>query len=138
MSEREFTSASFNQYLSEKKLMGSRCRKCGAVYLPPRPLCPKCQSTQMEWVEMKGKGKLAAFTAISVGPSFMCNLGYSRDNPYLTGIVQLEEGPKISARLTNLDARHPEAIKTAVPMAVEFIETGEGETKKTSLAFKAV
>ena len=138
MSEREFTSASFNQFLGEKKLMGSRCVKCGALYLPPRPLCTKCQSTQMEWVEMKGKGKLAAFTAISVGPSFMCQQGYDRNNPYLTGIVQLEEGPKISARLLNVDAKNPETVKVSIPMTVEFVESGAGPTKKTSLAFKAV
>ena len=138
MAERDFNSASFNQFLSEKKLMASKCAKCGAIYLPPRPLCTKCQSTQMEWVQMKGQGKLAAFTAISVGPSFMCNLGYDRNNPYLTGIVHLDEGPKISARLLNLDAKHPEQIKMAVPMTVEFVDAGEGEAKKTYLAFKAL
>ena len=35
---RPFTAASFNQYLAEHRLMGTRCPMCDAVYLPPRDL----------------------------------------------------------------------------------------------------
>lgn len=135
--EREFTSASFNQFLGEKKLMASKCTKCGALYLPPRPLCIKCFSSEMEWVEVKGKGKLAAFTTIHVGPTFMLEEGYDRNNPYCTGVVELEEGPKISARILGLDAKKPGEIKIGTPLTVDFVERGEGEGKKTFLAFKA-
>ena len=135
--EREFTSASFNQFLGEKKLMASKCTKCGALYLPPRPLCIKCFSSEMEWVEMKGKGKLAAFTTIYVGPTFMMEEGYDRNNPYCTGVVELEEGPGISARILGVDAKKPEEIKIGTPLVVDFVERGEGEAKRTYLAFKA-
>ncbi|MBI4301717.1 MAG: hypothetical protein HY664_03840, partial [Chloroflexi bacterium] len=80
----EFTGASFNKFLEEKKLMGSRCQKCQAVYLPPRPLCPQCQNPTMEWIEMKGDGKLVAFTTVHVSPTFMVEQGWGRDNPYCT------------------------------------------------------
>jgi hypothetical protein len=136
MAEREFTSTSFSQFLNEKKIMGSKCKKCGAVFLPPRPLCTKCHSREMEWVEMKGKGKLAAFTTIAVAPTFMVQEGYGRDNPYCCGIVELEEGPKISAFILGVDARNPEQIQIGTPLSVEFVEKGEGESKKTYLAFK--
>jgi len=135
--EREFTSASYNQFLGEKKLMASKCTKCGALYLPPRPLCIKCFGSEMEWVEMKGKGKLAAFTTIYVGPTFMLEEGYDRNNPYCTGVVELEEGPGISARILGVDAKKPEEIKIGTPLAVDFVERGEGEAKRTFLAFKA-
>jgi hypothetical protein len=42
-----------------------------AVYLPPRPICIKCSGSEMEWVEMKGTGKLADFACIGIGPGFM-------------------------------------------------------------------
>lgn len=134
---REFTVASFNQFLNEKKLMASRCKKCQSLYLPPRPLCIKCDGREMEWVEMKGRGRLAAFTAISVGPSFMIAEGYDRTNPYCSGIVELDEGPKISARILGVDAQHPEQIELGMPLRVEFLETSQGENKTTFLAFKA-
>lgn len=137
MEERGFSGVSFNQFLNEKKLMASKCKQCGALYLPPRPLCIKCYGKEMEWVEMKGKGNLYAFTSISVGPPFMIEEGYDRNNPYCTGIVELEEGVKISARIEGVDAKNPDKIKIGIPLTVEFLERGEGEEKKTYLAFKA-
>lgn len=138
MSQRDFTAASFNEYLNEGKLMGSKCKKCGAAYLPPRPLCIKCQSNEMEWFQFKGRGKLVAFTAISVGPTIMVSEGFDRLNPYCSGIVELEEGPKISARILGVDARKPDSIKVGTPMTVEFQESCEGDVRKTHLAFKSV
>jgi hypothetical protein len=134
---RNFNSASFNQFLNEKKLMGSKCKKCATVYLPPRPLCTKCFSVDMEWVEMKGKGKLVAYTVIAVGPTLMIEEGYNRKNPYCSGIVQLEEGPRISARILGVDVRRPDSIKIGIPMQVEYLERGAGEHRRTFLAFRS-
>ena len=50
--ERPFTAAAFNQFIAEKKLMGSRCIQCAELYLPPRAICPKCHNDQMEWEEL--------------------------------------------------------------------------------------
>jgi uncharacterized OB-fold protein len=132
--EREFNSASFYKFLGEKKLMASRCRKCQALYLPPHPICKKCHGNDMEWVELKGDGKLAAFTSIAVGLTCTIEEGYNRNNPYLVGIVELDEGPKVSGRISGLDAGKPETIKVGTPLTVEFLEQGEG--KKCYLAFK--
>ena len=136
MEHRDFTSASFYQFLSEKKLMASKCKRCDALYLPPRAICIRCHGDEMEWAEMRGKGKLAAFTAINIAPTLMIEEGYGRDNPYCTGVVELEEGPKISARILGVDARKPEGIKVNTPLTVDFVERGEGEDRKTFLAFK--
>ncbi len=130
-----FTAASFNRFLNEKKLMASRCPQCDALYLPPRAICPRCHGDQLEWVETAGKGKLAAFTSIYVGPTTMIAEGFDRNNPYVTGIVELDEGVKISARILGLDAKNPATIKIGTPMTVEFLERGEGEKKQTFLAF---
>ncbi len=134
---RPITAASFNQFLNEKKLMGTRCPKCDKLYLPPRAICSQCYGHSMEWVELSGQGKLAAFTSIHIAPSFMIEQGFDRQNPYCCGIVETEEGDKISARILGLDARKPETIQLGTPLTVEFLEVGEGEEKKTYLAFKA-
>ena len=135
---RPFTVASFNQYLAEGKLMASHCLDCDALHLPPRAICPKCHSSRLDWVETSGKGKLAGFTVIYIAPSFMVEQGYGRDKPYVSGIVELDEGVKISARITNVDPARPESIQVGSPLAVDFIATGEGDKAKTYLAFKKV
>ena len=133
--DREFNSSSFYKFLAEKKLMASRCKNCGSLHMPPHPICTKCHGGEMEWAEMKGSGRVAAFTAISVGPSPTIEEGYSRNNPYVVGVVQLDEGPRMSGRIQGLNAREPEKIRVGTPVAVEFLEPGEG--KKCYVAFKA-
>lgn len=117
-----FTVASFNAFLNEKKLMAARCVTCGALHLPPRAICPACHGDQLAWVETAGRGALAAFTVIYVCPTPMLDAGYSRENPYVTGIVALAEGPKISAQILGVDAAHPETIRVGAPLTVDFIE----------------
>ncbi len=136
MEERHFSDISYEQFLNEEKLMGSRCKACGTVFVPPRPICVQCYAGEMEWVEMKGTGKLAAFTSIAVGPPFMVEEGYSRTNPYVSGVVELDEGARVVARIEGLDGSRPETIKIGTPLQVEFLHRGEGESLTTFLAFR--
>jgi len=133
--ERKFNSASFYQFLAEKKLMGSKCKKCQALYLPPHPICIKCYGSDMEWVELKGDGKLAAFTAISVGPTCTIAEGHDRNNPYLVGIVKMDEGPKICGRIHGIDSKNPDRIKVGTTVKVEFPE--QVQSTRRYVAFKA-
>lgn len=135
---RGFTATSFQEYLNEGKLMGARCIDTGEVFIPPRPMCPRTYSTNMEWVELSGKGKLVAFTAVYVGTTPMVEAGYDRENPYVAGIVELEEGPRFSAVITGVDARQPETIRIGGPLAAGFVERGEGENQHMQLVFEAV
>jgi hypothetical protein len=123
---------SFYDFLKQKKIMGTKCKDCGKIYLPPRPLCPKCMNSNLEWVELEGKGKLAAFTIVAVAPTHMVNAGYSRDNPYVFGVVKLDSGPSISAQILKVDPKKPEGITIGSKMTVEFINRGD----KVLLGFK--
>ncbi len=136
MNDRPFDDDSYEQFLNSGKIMGSKCKKCGALSLPPRPLCVSCFGSQMEWVQFKGNGKLAAFTSIVVAPPPMAREGFGRNNPYVVGVVELQEGVKIVARITGVDAKKPEQIKVGTVLNPEFIQKGEGPNKQTSLAFK--
>jgi uncharacterized OB-fold protein len=136
MPESGFTNASFREHLAKKQLMGTRCQSCGAVHVPPRPLCPACLSTTLEWVPFSGRGRLATFTVIHVAPSSMIAAGYGRERPYCSGIVELDEGPRVCAQILGVDVRQPESIKIGLPMRVAFTERGEGEKRRTELAFE--
>ncbi len=133
MDEKPFAGAAYQEFLNEDKLMGSRCQKCGALFLPPRAICTECHSTKMEWIELKGRGKLAAFTCITVGPPFMCKEGYDRNHPYCIGVVELEEGVKVDARIEGVDVTKPETIKIGIPLTIEFQHRGDGEQRETIL-----
>jgi uncharacterized OB-fold protein len=136
MEERPFSDISYEQYLNEEKLMGSRCKKCKALFVPPRSICVKCYSLEMEWVEMNGTGQLAAFTCITVAPPSMIAQGYDRNHPYCSGVVELEEGARVDARIEGVDATRPEEIKIGMPLKVKFLHQVEGENRETYLAFE--
>ncbi|GAF92759.1 unnamed protein product [marine sediment metagenome] len=138
MEERLFSDASYEQFLNEERIMGSRCKKCQALYLPPRPICIKCYGDEMEWVEMKGKGKLVAFTCIGIGPAFMAEEGFDRKNPYCSGVVELDERVRIDARIEGFDNNNPETIGIGTPVTAEFLHRGEGENMRTFPAFRPI
>ncbi len=116
--------------------MGARCLGCQAIFVPPRALCPKCDGSTMEWERMEGRGKLVAFTCIAIGPPSMLKLGYGRDNPYCTGVVELEEKARVVARIQGVDTRNPRTITVGMPLQVDFLQEDRGSGSRAVLAFK--
>ena len=85
---------------------------------------------------MKGTGRLAAFTSIVVAPPYMVKEGFDRNNPYIVGVIELEEGVKTVARIVGVDAKKPEQIKVGTPLKAEFLQKGVELDRQTFLAFK--
>ena len=136
MEEKPFSDISYEKFLNEEKLMGTRCKGCGTQYVPPRSICVDCYGSDMEWIGMKGKGRLAAFTCINIPPPFMIAQGYNRKNPYCTGVVELEEGARVDARIEGVDCTKPEDIKVGMPLKAKYLHREEGEKSETYLAFE--
>lgn len=143
MNEKPFTIFSFQEFLKEHRLMASKCKNCNALWLPPRPICVECHSDDLEWKELSGNGKIISYTVIPFGTKPMSNAGYSKDNPYCAGIIEVEEGPRISAEILNVDVRNPASIKIGTPVRVAFVDRESwhfvrelAEVKRTYAAFE--
>lgn len=130
---REFTAASFYDFLKQGRLMGVRCRSCGQLSAEPRPMCPACHSQEVEWHQFSGKGQLSTFTCISIVPESMAKKGYGRNNPYCSGIVTLAEGPRISARILGVDASNPQNIRTGMELELRLEDL---DPEQPALAFR--
>ena len=85
----------FINYLEQGKVMATRCNKCGISYFPPKMDCPKCLISDMNWLEIKGNGKLITYTVVNYGPS-----GFEHDTPYILAIGEFEDGVRIFGRLS--------------------------------------
>lgn len=138
MEGRPINDVSYETYLKEEKLMGSKCRGCGARFLPPRPICTQCHKSEMDWEPVVGRGRLVSYTCIAVGPPSMKREGFDRNNPYCLGVVELDQGLRIVARVQGVDTRKPETIRIGTPLSAGFLHRGEGEDASTVLAFEPV
>lgn len=82
----------FARHLRDGRLMGSRCRRCGATSFPPRADCDACMHGEFEFFEVTGKGTLHTFTKIVAAPT-----GFEDSTPYIVGVVDLDDGGKALA-----------------------------------------
>jgi uncharacterized OB-fold protein len=72
----------FIDYLEEGRVMGTRCKDCGARFFPPRSDCSTCLQSNMEWFEVSGAGRLMSFSELKYGP-----VGFEDDLPYTIALV---------------------------------------------------
>ena len=94
-------------------LLGTKCEVCGKTYFPLRKICPYCRRDGKPIaVKFSGKGKVFTYTVIRV-PSEEFKM-YA---PYVVGIVQLDEGPKLTSQI--VDCRL-EDVYIGMPVEVCF------------------
>ncbi len=136
MGSDSFNAVSFYEFLASHKLMGVRCASGDETFLPPRSYCPGCEHCKMEWMEFSGRGKLVTFTVVYIGPAAMVAAGFDRKHPYCVGIVELEEGPRISAMITGVDPLRPAEIPIGGSVSLDVQELGPEGAKKPVLAFR--
>jgi uncharacterized OB-fold protein len=90
----------YNEALKQDKLLGLKCRACGALTVPPKMACRQCASFDMEVVEVKTTGKIRTFTTVFVGAE-----GRESEVPYILVIVELDEGPWLMGNLDGIDPK---------------------------------
>ena len=85
----------FVDYLEEGKVMGTQCKSCGTKFFPPRNDCAQCLSSDIEWFEIAGSGKLLTFSKLMYAPS-----GFEKDLPYRICVVEYPDGVKVFGRIS--------------------------------------
>jgi len=81
--------------LARGELLVQRCEDCDKPNMYPRYACPHCQSEQLGWQRATGVGTLHSFTVVRTGSP----IGFEGELPYALGVVKLEEGVQLLARL---------------------------------------
>jgi len=89
-------------------MVGEVCPHCNARVFPPRDLCPECGKEAKTLYNFSGKGEVYSFTTVYDAPA-----GYEEYAPYTVALVKLEEGPLVTAQLTDLGG---ESVKIGTPV----------------------
>ena len=92
-------------------LVGEVCPHCAAKIFPPRDVCPNCGGEAKTAFAFSGKGEVFSYTTIYEAPA-----GFDDTAPYTVALVKLEEGPLVTAQLTDLGSQPVE-----IGMPVEMV-----------------
>jgi uncharacterized protein len=114
-----FTIEQFYKFLSQEKLMASKCQKCGKVHLPPRPICDNCYGQEFDWMEIPIEGKLLTYTIIHVAPP-----QFQAMAPYTVGIVQLNNDLKLPGMVSGVPEN---SLKIGLSLRIDFKACSVGQ-----------
>jgi uncharacterized OB-fold protein len=103
------------------KLTGEVCPHCQARLFPPRDVCPECGGEAKTFYNFSGRGEIYSFTTVYDPPA-----GYEENAPYTVALIRLEEGPLVTAQLTDL-GNQSVTIGTPVEMVTRKLRTDGDE-----------
>ena len=102
-------------------LVGEVCPHCETKIFPPRDICPDCGQEAKELYSFSGRGEVYSFTTVYDAPA-----GYEENTPYTVALIRLNEGPMVTAQLTDLENRNVE-IGTPVEMVTRKLRNDGDE-----------
>ncbi len=123
----------------EPALKASRCAQCGEVSFPRQASCPACASDRTDEIPLSRRGTLWTWTVQRFPPPSPPYAGPrgSDFEPFGVGYVELPEGVRVEARLTEND---PEKLRIGMEMELvieKFDETADG-VERMAFAFRPV
>lgn len=74
----------FLELMNNKKILGTKCTKCGKIWMPPRINCSDCY-VPAEWVEVKPTGTIEVSTIVWYTTS-----AFIKNIPYGTAYIRLD------------------------------------------------
>ena len=97
------------------KLVIQKCSDCDEAQFYPRIMCTVCGSRSLEWMESTGRATLFTFAIVHAAPHPV----FSEDLPYITAIVELEEGVKMPSQIIGIEPE-PERLRIGMALQVAF------------------
>ncbi len=97
---------------NDGRLLIKHCNACTKYHFYPRPFCPHCWSSEVEWVEASGRATLYTWSVVVSNdlPPF------DERVPYVAAVVDLAEGPRM---MTNVVDCEFDALE--IEMALEAV-----------------
>ena len=103
------------------QLVGEICPHCEAKIFPPRDICPECGDEAKTLYNFSGRGEVYSYTTVYDAPA-----GFEEQAPYTVALVKLEEGPLVTAQLTDTSEAEVQ-IGTPVEMVTRRLRSDGDE-----------
>ncbi len=105
---------SFWDAAREHRLVAQKCRECGRLRHPPRPMCPYCHSLDCEIVDLDGEGVVYSYVILHHPQN------QAFEYPIIAALVDLAEGVRVISNLVDTD---PARVAIGMPVTVDYRAT---------------
>ena len=118
----------FMEIKENGKLMGAKCPKCNAVYLPPRLYCENCFEALSEWVEIGDEGYVYTYTIAHLDED-----GKPSEKPVIYALIKFD-GVK-GGLIHKLGEVKPENVKVGMRVKAVWKPKEEREGNITDILY---
>ncbi|NAY82249.1 MAG: hypothetical protein GU362_05135 [Thaumarchaeota archaeon] len=115
------------------RLIGSRCKKCGAEYYPPVKVCKKCGSTEIEEKEMLKTGTIVSFTKLTEPP-----VDFKDYAPIYLAMIRLDNGILVLGQLADAESEEIKIGARVMATIRKWTEDGQSGIIYYGYKFKII
>ncbi len=111
----------------DKKIIGTKCKACNKVYMPPRKACPTCFTENSEWADVSDEGTVLSYT---VARRQFASIPGDKKVPVVWGLIKLDGAD--TAMLHYLDEVKPEDVAIGMRVKAVFSDERKGTIRDIS------
>jgi hypothetical protein len=103
---------------AQHRLVVQRCKSCGHTRLPPAPLCPECRSTDLDWLEVPGRGEVYTYTLVHRP------MAADQKLPFVIAVVALADSGGVRM-ISNVVGCDPAEVRIGMPVELVWEDMSE-------------
>lgn len=111
-------SAFFWEACERGEFVAQKCSACDILWHPPRPMCPKCHSTDKDVQQLSGLGKIMSWGMQVTPPAF----GF--ETSPITALIELDEGLRFVATVEGVGE---DDMQVGMRVKVDFADSVGGK-----------
>lgn len=111
----------FWAHCAQRRLMFQCCADCSAPRHPPTPVCPRCRSMRVGWVQAPPRAEIFTYTVVH----HPLHEAVQERLPYVVALVSFPElpGPRLVTNITDVE---PRDVCIGMPVSLWWDDIGEG------------
>ena len=106
------------EFVAQKFICSPECKDRERLWHPPRPMCPKCHSTEKEVQQLSGLGTVVSW-CVAVRPQ-----AFGFEESPIAALIELDEGLRF---ISNIEGVAEEDMQIGIRVQVAFADTSGGK-----------
>lgn len=117
--------AAFWDHCAEQRLLFQCCAECELPRHPPTPVCSRCGSTRMHWVEAPEHATVFTFTVVR----YASHPAVTGRLPYVVAVVDFPKLPNVRL-VTNVTDVDPSEVRVGMAVQLWWDRLADGDARR--------